>query len=396
MADGHVSQQDLWVRGEGGYHTYRIPALAVTPAGTPRGPTMGTHAGTVLAFCEGRKHSSSDYGEIDLLLRRSADGGRTWTEPQVIATEPQMTCGNPAPVVDRTTGTIWLPFCRNPAEGGEAQIRKGLFQRTVWLTHSTDGGATWAAPVDITAAVKRPDWTWYATGPCHGVQLASGRLLIPCDHRVAPTGGRDEARHSHVIFSDDRGATWQIGGVVAQEGTNESVAVALGGDVVYLNCRDQGKRGRRCVAWSHDGGLTFPDYHWDEALIEPACQASAILVHDPVSIPDLVPGPGPGTLPPPANLGAAAGERRGTHSTRGGRVLFSNPASTTRDTLTVRLSRDGAHTWDAGKVLHAGRAAYSDLAVLPDGTVLCLYERGDASPYERLTLARFTLDWLVS
>jgi sialidase-1 len=380
MVDGHVTQQALWVRGEGGYHTYRIPALAVTATGTPTAaPTA-----TVLAFCEGRKHSSSDYGEIDLLLRRSADGGRTWTEPQVIATEPQMTCGNPAPVVDRTTGTIWLPFCRNPAEGGEAQIRKGLFQRTVWLTHSTDGGATWAAPVDITAAVKRPDWTWYATGPCHGVQLASGRVLIPCDHRVAPTGGRDEARHSHVIFSDDRGATWQIGGVVAQEGTNESVAVALGGDVVYLNCRDQGKRGRRCVAWSHDGGLTFPDYHWDEALIEPACQASAILV------PDIVPASGPGsdTPPPPTNSGG--GERRS------GRVLFSNPASATRDTLTVRLSQDGARTWDAGKVLHAGRAAYSDLAVLPDGTVLCLYERGDASPYERLTLARFTLDWLAS
>ncbi len=90
--------QELWVGGEGAYHTYRIPALVVFGKGT------------VLAFCEGRKHGRGDAGEIDLLVRRSGDSGRTWSETQVMVTEPGMTCGNPAPVLDRATGTLWLPF----------------------------------------------------------------------------------------------------------------------------------------------------------------------------------------------------------------------------------------------------------------------------------------------
>ena len=61
-------------------------------------------------------------------------------------------------------------------------IRGGKAPRTVWLTHSNDDGATWAEPIEITSSVKEPSWTWYATGPTHGIQLANGRLLIPCDH----------------------------------------------------------------------------------------------------------------------------------------------------------------------------------------------------------------------
>ncbi|MBI3974271.1 MAG: exo-alpha-sialidase [Chloroflexi bacterium] len=350
---GYLEQQELFISGTKGYHTYRIPALEVTTKGT------------LLAFCEGRKHSRADAGEIDLLLRRSTDGGRTWQETQVVVTEPGSTNGNPAPVVDRDTGTIWLSLCKNPAEGGEEKIRKGLFERTVWLTYSQDDGATWAEPVEITAAVKRPEWTWYATGPCHGIQLQSGRLLIPCDHRVRATTTQDEARHSHVIYSDDHGATWQIGGRVAQEGTNESVAVETVDGAVYLNCRDQGRRGRRCAAWSRDGGRTFPEFWWDETLIEPACQASLARLTD---------------------------ARRHDRN----RVLFANPASATRDTLTVRLSYDECHTWTAGKVLHAEPAAYSDLAVTEDLAIFCLYERGEHSPYERLTLARVDLTWLTN
>jgi sialidase-1 len=193
------------------------------------------------------------------------------------------------------------------------------------------------------------------------VQLRSGRLVVPCDHRVRATKRRDGGRHSHVIYSDDRGATWRIGGVVQREGTNESAVVELADGSVYLNCRDQAGRGRRCGAWSRDGGLTFPEDRWDEALIEPACQGSLECV-----------------------TGADGRDR----------VLFCNPASATRDTLTVRVSYDGCRSWTAGKALERGRAAYSDLAVTPGGTVLCLFERGEASPYERLTLACFDLAWL--
>ncbi len=166
---------------------------------------------------------------------------------------------------------------------------------------------TWGEPVEITADTKRSNWTWYATGPCHGIQLRSGRLVISCDHRTRATETEGERLYSHVIYSDDQGATWRIGGVVMEEGTNESVAVELPDGAVYLNCRDQHKRGRRCVAWSRDGGLTFDEVAWDEALVEPACQGTAIVLPD-------------------------------------GRVLFCNPASATRDTLTVRVSGDGCRT----------------------------------------------------
>jgi sialidase-1 len=344
-------EQDLFVSGERGYHTYRIPALEVTAKGT------------LLAFCEGRKHSRADAGEIDLLLRRSTDGGVTWGETQVVATDPGMTCGNPAPVLDRDTGVIWLPFCKNTAEGDERQIRKGEAPRTVWLTYSENDGLTWAEPVEITGDVKDPTWTWYATGPCHGIQLQSGRLLIPCDHRVHGSVTGVEQTRSHVIYSDDHGKTWQIGGIVEVEGTNESTAVETVDGAVYLNCRDQAKRNWRCAAWSHDGGLTFPETYWEETLLEPACQASLVRLTD---------------------------TRRHDRN----RVLFANPASKTRDTLTIRTSYDECRTWTAGKLLYAGRAAYSDLAVLPDATICCLYECGEESPYDRLRLARFDVAWM--
>ena len=60
----------------------------------------------------------------------------------------------------------------------------------------------------------------------------------------------------------------------------------------------------------------------------------------------------------------------------------------------MRLSYDDGATWPVAKLLHAGPAAYSALAVLPDGRIGCLYERGQKSAYERITFARFGLDWL--
>ncbi|MGI8424255.1 MAG: sialidase family protein [Chloroflexota bacterium] len=344
-----MEKQELWVAGEGGYHTYRIPALCVTTKGT------------VLAFCEGRKHSGRDAGEIDVLVRRSEDGGTTWGTAALVARDPGMTVGNPAPVVDASTGTIWLLLCKNPAEGGESRIRKGEAERTVWVTRSEEDGMTWAQSVEISADVKRKGWTWYATGPGHGVQLASGRMIIACDHRAAPSGERGEAMYSHAIYSDDHGKTWRIGGLVPEEGSNESAVVELEDGSVYLNCRDQHKRGRRCGAWSRDGGETFGEHRWDDGLVEPACQGSL---------------------------------ERITGTDGRVSVLFCNPASATRDTLTVKVSHDGCRSWSAGRVLEARRAAYSDLAVLADETVLCLYERGENGPYERLTLARFDAGWV--
>jgi len=78
-----------------------------------------------------------------------------------------------------------------------------------------------------------------------------------------------------------------------------------------------------------------------------------------------------------------------------GGLLFANPASKKREKLTVRLSRDKGKTWPISRVPRDGPAAYSCLAVLPDGNIGCLYERGNKSPYETIAFARFVPDWLT-
>ena len=344
-------EQPLLQAHQAGYHTLRIPALVVTTTGA------------LLAFCEGRKTGSSDGGEIDLLLRRSTDGGNHWSALQVVVSRPGYTCGNPCPVVDQSTGVIWLPFMQNHGEEHEELIAEGKGQRTVWLTHSHDEGIRWAEPVEITSMVKKPEWTWYATGPGHGIQLAGGRLLIPCDHMIGiHFDHKLDPYHAHVIYSDDQGTTWQIGGTVPP-GTNECAVAQLADGRVYINCRNYVGERRRAVAWSEDEGITFHDFTWDEQLVEPICQASLARY----------------TLGEVNNL-----------------LLFANPASPLRERMTVRLSDDGGQSWAVERVLYRGPAAYSDLAVLPDGTICCLYERGAAHPYEELHLARFDLAWLLT
>ena len=345
----------LFVSGQEGSHTYRIPALAVTTRGT------------VLAFCEARRERNSDTGNIDLVVKRSTDNGRSWSSQTVIWDDGGNTCGNPCVVVDRDTGTIWLLSTWNRGDDHEREIidLRSRDTRRVFVTHSTDDGITWATPVEITADVKQRDWTWYATGPCSGIQIQhgphKGRLVIPCDHIEAKT----KHYYSHVIYSDDHGKTWKLGGTTPRHQVNECEVVELAGGRLMLNMRnyDRSKRNRQ-VAVSPDGGLTWTEQRFDDALIEPICQAAIERYRWPA---DDAPGV----------------------------ILFSNPASTrSRVKMTVRASFDEGRTWSAKCLLHSGPSAYSDLAVLESGEVACLYEAGHGHPYESILLARFPLQTL--
>jgi sialidase-1 len=167
-------------------------------------------------------------------------------------------------------------------------------------------------------------------------------------------------RESHVIFSDDSGKTWKLGGVVGPN-CNESQAVELADGSVMLNMRSYQANNHRFVAVSKDGGESFTKPVEDKELIEPVCQGSIL------------------RLP-----GAQGG------------ILFANPASKKREKLTVRLSRDEGKTWVVAKELNAGPSAYSCLTVLPSGEIGCLYERGDKNPYQTITFARFSRTWLTA
>ena len=330
-----VRETDIYKAGAEDYHTYRIPALMVSKKGT------------ILAFCEARKQSSSDHGHIEMALKRSFDHGQTWTDMQIVWDDGENTIGNPCPVVDQATGTIWLPFTWN--------------NDRVFVTKSTDDGAIWSEPIEITKKVKPSSWGWVATGPTHGIQLRSGRLLIPCDHRQGPS--RDAPMHSHVIYSDDHGHTWQLGGILGEK-TNECVAVEIMDGSIYLNMRNYYGAHRRAVAYSQDGGETWSEPKLDPTLIGPVCQGSMVRFTDEKS-----------------------------HDRN--RVLFSNPASTERSRMTVRISYDECKSWTSGKVLYEGPSAYSDLCIAHDLSICCLYERGEEHPYERITFARFGLEWLT-
>jgi sialidase-1 len=169
---------------------------------------------------------------------------------------------------------------------------------------------------------------------------------------------------SHVLFSDDHGATWHIGGS-EDEKTNQSTVVERADGSLLQNMRSYHGKHRRAVATSLDGGASWSPVHLDPALIEPVCQASILRCTWPEN-------------------GAPS------------RILFSNPASMKRENLTVRLSYDEGSTWPKSKVLHTGPAAYSNLLMLPGGEVACLYESGDHHPYEQITFASFPVSWVES
>jgi len=350
--------------GLNGIARYRIPGIVVT------------NKGTVLAYCEARKNDSKDWGEIEVHLRRSTDGGKTWLPAQHIAHQGdriqgnphknddigarEQTVNNPVAIVNRETGAIEFLYCVNYAR--------------CFSMRSTDDGVTWSAPVEITASFepfrKKYDWKVIATGPGHGIQLKNGRLVVPIWLAYGGIGDHGPAACG-TIFSDDHGKTWKAGDIaIPNEGNfgspNESILATLSDGRVMMVSRSNSNPNRKLVTTSADGatGWSQPVFH--DALWEPRCMASLVAHPSGVllfSNPHTLPLDEAGNPVP-----AGKGKRRN---------------------LSIKLSRDDGKTWPVNKTLAFGKAAYSDLAVLPDGTVLCLFERG-----ESIDCARFNLEWL--
>ncbi|NNJ24098.1 Sialidase [Planctomycetes bacterium LzC2] len=371
-AAADFSKSVVFERGESGYPIFRIPAI------------VEAANGDLLAFAEARQ--GGDASEIDLVLKRSIDRGQTWTGLTVVqddeafrkyadSPDQPLTVGNPAPVVDRADpdhpGRIWLPFTLENAR--------------VFVTYSDDHGETWAPRREITAAVKRPDWGWYATGPVHGIQLRrgphSGRLVVPCDHRLGDSGADRGPNGAHAILSDDHGATWRLGAIddTYEDGlnANETTVVELNDGRLYFNTRDQNgpAPGARGEAFSRDGGDTLERITGLYSLYRPSER----------------------TLDTPVVQSALL---RAESTLDGGPadvILFSGPdengpTGPGRSDLRIRCSFDEARSWQDGPLIHEGFAAYSDLVRLGDGAYGVLFEAGkDGAGYQQILFARFTL-----
>ena len=338
---------DVFTAGENKVHTYRIPAV------------VRAADGDILAFAEARHESSKDNGDIDIVMKRSSDGGHTWSEAVTVWDDADNVCGNPSPVVDRITGRLILLACWNDHDG-KYKLTHGTYEaRRVFVMTSDDNGYTWSTPRDITADVKLPDWKWYATGPCHAIQLQGGRIVVPCNHGLQPDKS-EMGTCSHVIYSDDGGQSWHIGGDAGIG--NESTVTELSNGDVMLNMRGGRPKDRaslgyaRIVAVSHDQGLTFDTPFRDRQLIEPVCNASI------------------------CNLAT------GTKPSR--QLAFSNPCdSTKRRSMTLQVSPDDGRTWAKAALLSAWPSAYSDVMAMGDGSVGVLYENGKKGPYEKISFA---------
>ena len=327
-------EQPLFQSGIDGYHCYRIPSLLVT-----------TH-GTILAFAEARKNGCADHGNVDLAVKRSTDRGKTWSTMRIIADDGDHTIGNPCPVVERNTETIWLPFCRT--------------NKKILIMKSTDDGRTWSEPVDITQQAAKPAWHWFGCGPGHGIQMRNGRLVIPCWADATPKLG--QIQFSYAFYSDDAGASWIVGSPLELNTSDECEVVELMDGSLYMNARSRQGKKQRAYAFSKTGGRAWSPVEFDTTLPEPSCQGSLVRFTD-------------------------------TKRFERNRVVLSTPAAlNARTHMTVRLSYDECQSWPVSKVVNEGSSAYSDLAVADDRHILLLYE---ADGYSKLTLARFNIQWLT-
>ena len=333
-------RQILFKGGEEGYACFRIPAIIQTEK-------------ALLAFAEGRVNGCSDTGDIDLVMKRSNDGGETWSDLVVIWDAGEHVAGNPAPVYDAETKTVFLLSTWNLGTDHEPKIISGESEdtRRVFVLYSRDFGQTWSGAREITESTKLPDWTWYATGPVHGIQVQNGpyagRLIIPCDHIESKT----KHYYSHIIYSDDHGMTWELGGSTPQHQVNECTISELSEGRLLLNMRNYDRNFRaRKISVSEDGGASWSDIRPDLALPEPICQGALLSIINEKPLPDL---------------------------------YFLNPASSSgREKMTLKISTDEGMTWADSLLLEPGPAAYSDLTLTSDGYLGCLYETGKEHPYE--------------
>lgn len=354
-----ASSIPVFVSGQDGHRSYRIPAIIALPDGR------------LLAFCEGRVKSSGDFGDINIVMKRSLDQGKTWSSMQTVVDYDSLQAGNPAPVVDLLDpeypdGRLFLFY--NTGNNHENEVRKGNGLREVWYITSTDGGQSWCQPINITTQVHRPlkaeinpayrfkeDWRSYANTPGHALQIGSGkykgRIYIAANHSQGDPRPHFEDCFAHGFYTDDHGKKFVLSESIPFHGSNESTAAEISGDGLLMNIRNQkGDIKARIVARSRDGGSTWDTVYFDLSLPDPVNEGSILNI----------------------------GKKGKKHW-----LAFSNAADTLyRNRLTLRISRDEGRSWYKNILIDAADGeqardytAYSDLVLLDRRRIGVLYER---------------------
>ncbi len=335
--------------GDEGYDLFALPAIIET---TP---------GTLLAFCEGRRGAwYNDMGDIDLVMKRSMDGGETWSPLSVVLDDGPHSCQNPVPIYDPIQHRLVLVSTRKSANDLYSKVLSGEADEAirVRVMYADSMGNHWTTPKDITTQVKPDSMNWYATGPGSGLRMTStpytGRMVVACNHTVQG----DPQYRAHVIYSDDGGENWEVGGSIPGKGLNEGEVAELDNGDLYINMRnyDLTHHARR-ISYSEDGGLTWSPAQFDLELPEPRAQASTQSVN-----------------------------------WQGRKVLaFSNPDHPYfRQNMTLKLSYDGGKSWPDNIALYPGPSANSDIVQLNDNTIGVLYQAGrftytDGIVFERVS-----------
>lgn len=349
----------VFISGTEGYKSFRIPAI------------IKTFNNDLLAFCEGRVNSSGDFGDIDIVMKRSTDHGKTWTSISKVVNYDLLQAGNPAPVIDNTdpaypNGRIFLFY--NTGNNHEGEIRKGKGVREVWYKTSIDNGITWSEGVNITTQTHRPnypqvsstynfkeDWRSYANTPGHGLQILEGiyrgRIFIAANHSSGAPLPNFMDYNAHAYYSDDHGKSFKLSETVNVPGSNESTAAEISNNRVMLNARNQsGHIKARLAVIGSNGGANWDTSYFDNQLPDPVCEGSIL------------------------NIGT---------KNKKNILAFSNAADTLRrDNLTLRISFDEGKTWpkripiDKSPVEGAKDfTAYSDLVKMNNNQIGVLYEK---------------------
>lgn len=346
-AEPSLQHVDVYVSGQDGYAGYRIPAIEAAPDGS------------LLAFAEARKYNLADPGgkgqEIDLVLKRSTDGGATWSAMKVIEhSGPFWSSANPATVVDRENGRIWVFYLRCQPGRGTDEARPGTDDVLNMARFSDDQGVTWSEPIDQTRVARDmadAQWRISVPGPGGAIQDRQGRLLVPM-WRFAPWG-------VFALCSEDHGRTWQRGAQVpGAQGGDEDQLVELADGRILLDIRQHGGP-HRWLATSADGGRTWSAPRPGQPVTPVCCAIERFTLK-------------------------SAGDDRD-------RIVWTGPLGPGRNKLVVRTSYDEGQTFTNERLISAEPAAYSDLAVLKDKAVGVLWERGN---YRFLTFTRLSREFL--